>query len=289
MFQKKNDVNKFAEELKAITSHTSNTWQQDRKDEEIFTDTMQGKLAEDMFIDFIAFIQGDREIAYLPYDSFRQNNYTKHAPIDGLLYKSDNANLNKGVEKILEDINENEHGSISIETRKYLSKNKLYTVEIKSSRIPDKDYEQIDPINFSKSKQQKMLIEALRKRDYFSYPRFTRSEGRKIHDFDQYCDYVRNTNNQFGNLSDENLKTAIISSEIEIMSDIYTRIFFDWNSTNSLIGYLTGYALKTDFFISPQIINMSRKGKSEDALYYIYPISKTNYLSHIFIENRLWY
>jgi hypothetical protein len=288
MFQKKDAINTASVDVSTITSNTNNTWQKNRQNEELIKNTLQGKLAEDMFIDFIAFTQVKREIEYLPYDVFRKNNFKKHAPIDGLLFQSSNAYIKNGVERILEDINNNEFGKISIETRKYLNNKRLYTVEIKSSRIPDKDYASIDVDDFIKMNQQQTLVEALRKRDFFSYPKFTRSEGREVHNYDQYCEYVGKTNAQFSNLSGDELKSAIVSHELETMCDIYTRIFLDWEHTNSIIGYLTGYALKTDFFINPKIINMPRKGKSENAIYFIYPISETNYLSTIFTDERLW-
>lgn len=288
MFQKKSEIKEINNDVLTIASNTVNTWQEDRQDKELINNTVQGKLAEDMFTDLISFMQTEGKITYLSYDDFRNDSLKKHAPIDGLLYESDNPNIDNGIDKILKDVESNDYGGISISTRAYLSQNKLYTVEIKSSRIPDKDYEGIDLENFQKQNQQQVLIETLRKRDYLTYPRYTRSLGQKVHDFNQYCEYVKINRTEFSGIDGEDLKSAIIAREIETKCDIYTRIFMDWDNTESLVGYLTGYALKTDFFESPRVINMYRKGKSENALYYVYPISKTKNLPSIFADKRLW-
>lgn len=52
MFVKKNDSNRCdSNEVRRITDHTHNTWQKDRRKEELIQNTTQGKLAEDMLDD----------------------------------------------------------------------------------------------------------------------------------------------------------------------------------------------------------------------------------------------
>ena len=288
MFQRKNRLNFLNGDVLKIASNTVNTWQKERKHKEVVRDTVQGKIAEDMFEDLILLLQSEYDIRYLSYDNFRNDHFKKHAPIDGILYESSNTIMDSGIAKILKEVSSNEYGRISTETREFLNKNKLYTVEIKSSRVPDKDYEEIDLDNFKNKEQQLNIIEKLRKRDFLTYPRYTRLLGMKVHNFTEYCEYVKRKIVEFSDLECEELESTIISKEIEIKSDIYTRIFMDWNNTESVIGYLTGYALKEDFFETPRVINMFRRGKSENALYFVCPIRKTRGVEEIVCDDRLW-
>lgn len=274
--------------VEKIVDNTANTWQKDRTREEMLHDTLQGKLAEDMFADFIQFYQPEQTILYLSYDDFREDGFEKHAPIDGILYLSGNEWLQDGVNIINNDVQNNKYGKASPNTLAYLKSKGLYTVEVKSSRVPDKDYNGIDKEAFRNTQQQQQLISNLRKRDFFVYPEFSRTIGKKVHNFNDYCKYVVEYHSQFAGLSEQELIREIVIKELETKCDIYTRIFMDWNTTESIIGYITGYALGTDFFIEPRIINMSRKDKSENALYYVFPIERCRNLLDIFNDNRLW-
>lgn len=87
MFIKNNSIGQEIYDIvEKIVDNTANTWQKDRTKEEIYHDTLQGKLAEDMFADFIQFYQKEQTILYLSYDDFREDGFEKHAPIDGILY-----------------------------------------------------------------------------------------------------------------------------------------------------------------------------------------------------------
>jgi hypothetical protein len=165
---------------------------------------------------------------------------------------------------------------------------RLHTIEIKSSRIPDRDYIGVNKNAFSNIKQQKQLLSNLKKRDIFVYPKFTRSSGEEVHNFNQYCNYVRANFKGFFSLTEQELMETIIDKELEEKCKIYTRIFIDKVSTDSILGYLTGYALSNEFFLEPRIINMPRKNKSENALYYVYPIKECKSMLDIFKDNRLW-
>lgn len=289
MFIKKDRLDKkINDDVDKLVDNTANTWQKNRTREEMIHDTLQGKIAEDMFADFIKFYQIQQSILYLSYDDFRHDNFKKHAPIDGILYLVGNSWLNHGIARINNDVQNNKFGKISAATRVFLKSKALYTVEVKSSRIPDRDYNEIDMNEFRKEHQQEQLIQKLRQRDLFVYPEFTRTLGEKVHNFDEYCKYVRENNNEFSRLSEEELRCKIIDKELETKCDVYTRIFMDLGNTDSVIGYLTGYTIGTDFFIDPRIINMSRKNKSENALYYIFPIKSCRNLLDIFKDSQLW-
>lgn len=49
--------------------------QKDKQDKELINNTIQGKIAENMFIDFIDFCQPNEKIKYLSYDEFRNDEY----------------------------------------------------------------------------------------------------------------------------------------------------------------------------------------------------------------------
>ncbi len=289
MFMKNDSIGQeIYDTVEKIVDNTANTWQKGRTREEMYHDTLQGKLAEDMYADFIKFYQPEQTILYLSYDDFREDGFEKHAPIDGILYLSGNKWLQNGLNIINNDVQNNQYGKVSPNTLSYLKSKGLYTVEVKSSRVPDKDYNGISKQAFRKAHQQQQLISNLRKRDFFVYPEFSRTIGKKVHNFNDYCKYVVEYHSQFAGLSKQELIREIVIKELETKCDIYTRIFMDWNTTESIIGYITGYALGTDFFIEPRIINMSRKDKSENALYYVFPIESCRNLLDIFNDNRLW-
>lgn len=290
IFRKKDSDNSNVQKVNVLANNTCNTWQEDRDYKEKVKNTYQGKLAEDMFAGFVDAVQHgkNKEFMYIPYDSFRDDDFEKHAPLDGILCEISNIHIEEGKKKILEDVKNNKYGTLTTQTLEYLSKNKLFTVEVKSSKVPTADYVNICMDNFSKFEEQLKLIEALRKRDIITYPKLTRTKGLDIHDWEGYCKYAKEKISKYKDLDGDKLKEKIISDEIKRNCDIHTRIFIDNTSTESEIGYLTGYALKTDFFKKPKIDNMSQKNKSEKALYFMYPIKDSMNLIELFNDDRLW-
>lgn len=278
-----------SKEIQEITNHTSNTWQYDRDDNEMKSNTFQGKKAEDMFADFIEQKSGNTNIKYVSYDDIRQDNYKKHAPFDGLIYKTDNPLLNDSIKQIVKDVSEDEFGRIKENTFNLLRERQIYTVEIKSSKIPKKDYDNINLKNFNKKIQQEKLINNLLDRDLIKYPKYTRNKGDIIHSFNTYLDYVvREHPQEYGSLTPNESPKKLREEELKETCDIYTRIFIDDTSTESFIGYILGYIHGVDFYKNPSIINLYQPGKSEKALYYVYPFNKANKPMEIFIDNKLW-
>ena len=269
----------------SIARHTANTWQKDRGFSEILDNTVQGKVVEEMFEDYI-FSQG-RGLQYTAYDSFREDGYLKHAPIDGLLYETANPHVSEGIEKILQDVSLNPYGKITEETFEWLRAHRVYTVEVKSSRIPDRDYPDLEQLSFNSWAAQGTIIDNLRKRDFFVYPKYTRDAGRSIHSFEDYVSYVIA---QHPEVSAQPISPVefILNEERKGKCDLYTRIFIDRTHTENLIAYMLGYTLRDCFFMNPRIINMPRPGKSEDAIYYVYPISESNQIDELFTDERLW-
>ncbi len=287
IFKKKSDLSYAYQNQTAINiaKHTHNTWQKNRPYEEILENTVQGKIIEEMFEEFVRY--SNKGISYISYDDFRNDNFEKHAPIDGLLFQKENNNVKSCITKIIKDVQGNQFGKITEKTRDFLRSQAVFTVEIKSSRIPDKDYPHKIK-DFNTWKNQEEIISNLRKRDFLLYPKYTRNLGKNIHNFDQYISFVKGNNSMYGAMPKDTFIKALLTEEMQDKCDIYTRIFVDKDHTDNLIAYMLGYTLRECFFYEPRIINMPRLGKSENALYYVYPIEKSNQILDIFDDNRIW-
>ena len=271
-------------EVIQITNHTVNTWQPDRSYDEILTDTAQGKLVESMFM---AVVSSNSDLEYVSYDAMRTDNWEKHAPFDGLLFKKNNVYFQEGIRLIGIDVNGNAYGKISADTIKWLTDHRLYTVEVKSSRVPDRDYPNRPIEEFNSNPYQEELIRNLMNRDLFVYPKYTRSAGRTIHSFQQYVAYVKNKISFINEMGPDAVNYILNQERIE-KCNIYTRIFVDKDSSNNIVAYLPGYVRKEQFFEAPQIINMSRRNKSEGALNYVFPFEKAKRVQELSSDSVLW-
>ena len=213
--------------IDVIANNTENTWPQDRSKTELIKNTTQGKIVEDMFCELIDYhnkaSKDGKKLTYVSYDEIRTDKFKKHAPIDGLLYVEGNSNINNAIAMINKDVEKNTYGKLSYDTKNNLSDFKIRTVEIKSSNIPQKDYNNINKDNFSKVSEQKKLISNLRKRDFFVYPKYTRTKGETIHCFKDYCNYVKQNFQEYHNLDDKQVEDKICDIEKKDKCDIYTR------------------------------------------------------------------
>lgn len=290
VFQKKEVVEEKIKNVVLYTqvNNTSETWQKDREYKERYRNTLQGKIAEDMFIEFVMAKRNNSGIEYLSYDEIRMDENKKHAPFDGLLYKRGNPCLSEAKKRIIRDLSISGAGKITVETRNFLRDSRIYSVEIKSSMIPERLLEGICESNFNQLEIQKKLVSMLRTLDIFSYPLYFRDKGEEIGDFTQYCNYIKSNASQYGLPGGEKFCDELIANEIDNKSHIHTRIFIDKKHSKSYVGYFTGYALNHEFFEEPKIIKMYREGKSEKALYYVFPIRKARALVDIFEDERLW-
>lgn len=277
-----NNLNK--DEIRVITTNTVNTWEQDRKDSELFSNTMQGKIVEEVFREYVT---RDSDLCFISYDEFRTDDFKNHAPFDGLLMKVGNTFVEEGIRLITESYSKNQYRFIDSEVKEKLRQNGIYTVEIKSSKIPKNDYP-VDLSNFSNKNTQAEIVSNLRRRDFFVYPIFTRTHGTMIHNFEDYINYVREKHDYKRYWSQEKLVSHTLDFEKKSACDIYTRIFVHDQNTDKYLCYLLGYAIRDDFYTNPNIINMPQKGKSEHALYYVYPIAQSLSMKSIFGDDRLW-
>lgn len=123
-------------EIEKIVAHTRNTWQHDRQNGEMRENTIQGKRAE-IVIENI--LNDNSTSRFLAYDKIRRDNFNKHAPFDGIIYRKDiSANiLQSAIDKVNNDVinSGGNTGIITVDTRKYMERNSIYTIEIKSSLL----------------------------------------------------------------------------------------------------------------------------------------------------------
>lgn len=256
-------------EIERIVTHTHNTWQHNRSIQEIRKNTIQGKRAE-LIIENI--LRENSTFRFLSYDKIRTDDFNKHAPFDGIIYRNDtNVNiLRLAIDMINKDVIKSvgDSGLITVETREYMETNGIYTIEIKSSLLQyPRDYREINgDIGDTRSDDNyRRLCEYIKRfYDYFVYPHFCR-DNPKIASFYDYTKYIRNTNN----LNIRNKQAFVYSlmkQEFDNACNIYTRVFFDLKRCEILVP---GYIVKTRFFEEPRIKKM-RSPKSQNAIYYMY-------------------
>ncbi|HGY2645762.1 TPA: hypothetical protein ACNVDP_003412 [Klebsiella aerogenes] len=290
IFSYKDQLKNINFNLNKITTHTANTWEANRKRAETNKNTLQGKIVEELFIDLINHENRKNKasnLSFISYDQIRQDSFEKNAPFDGLIFETGNQNIDIVIQKINDFITKNQYGTLDDTTLAFCRANRIFTVEIKSSKIPDRIYESagVDP---HKVQFQKNVIKELRHLDLFKYPKFNRTDGGKINDANSYLDWVsKKSYSMIGKSNKE-----IINAEIDSSLDIYTRIFIDDKLTNKegrelFIGYFFGYALGYDFYDEFNIMNFP-SSKSQKAIYVTFPISKSKKFSHLFEDIRLW-
>ena len=168
----------------------------------------------------------------------------------------------------------------------------MYLIEIKSSKIPDKIYDEAKK-NYIKHLNnttfQRDVISSLKKLDLFKSPVFTRNNGSIIHDTKDYLQWVKDNIYFMKGKNDK----EILDYEINESLNLYTRIFIDDkkidknNGKPIFIGYFLGYVLGYEFYHPLTIMNFP-SNKSKDAIYATYPISKSRKFESLFDDDRLW-
>lgn len=180
-------------EIEQIVTHTHNTWQHDRPIQEIRENTIQGKRAE-IVIENI--LRDNSTSRFLAYDKMRRDNFNKHAPFDGIIYRNDITTniLQSAIDRINNDVISiaGDSGTITVETREYLETSGIYTIEIKSSLLQHpRDYRCINgDIEVTRSDDNYLRLCEYVKGfyDYFVYPHFCR-DNRNITSFYDYTRY----------------------------------------------------------------------------------------------------
>lgn len=270
------------EEIQKIAQHTVNTWQQNRAGDETLNNTAQGKMAEYVLEQYL---KAETNVRYLSYDRFRADKFEKHAPFDGLLYSADidSRDINERINEVNIEVQNNPSGQISEELRERLEDYKIFTLEIKSSQLRNKDYQGVEHVRLPRNTDDyRKIIENIRKWDYFVYPHYTRRSD-SITSFYEYAEFVRRQD-MFTGVSNQNFLRALILKEFNNASDIYTRLYFDYKSKEI---FIPGYVRKEDFFHNPKIGKMPG-GKSGMALYYMRSISMGSSFAEINNDGSIW-
>lgn len=269
------------DEVQKIAGHTVNTWQQDRGNAETYDNTVQGKLAE---YALEKYLEKQTSIRYLSYDKFRKDDFEKHAPFDGLIFSTHQKKevLDQCIEEINVEVH-NKAGQITERMRERLEAYGVFTMEIKSSQLRDKDYRGVQYIEHPRTiEDYKCIVENVRKWDYFVYPHYTRRSN-QIASFYEYAEQVRRQP-EYSNLGNQEFLKKLMLKEFQNACDIYTRLYFDYRTEEIIIP---GYMLKTGFYHNPQIGKMPG-GKSGMALYYMRSISLGTTFLEIENDQGIW-
>lgn len=258
-------------EIENIVSHTHNTWEHNRPISEIRENTIQGKRAE-LVIERL--LEEYSTIRYISYDVFREDNFEKHAPFDGIIFNVSvsESKLKEAVERVNDDVRNRigDSGLITVETREFLENTGIFTIEIKSSLLQDpRDYKTM--IHKQKKLRTDEDYAALcgyikSFYDFFVYPHYCRDDP-FIASFYDYTIYVREKHPDLaGNCSTKDFLFHLLREEFDNACNVYTRVFFDILSDEIIIP---GYITKTRFFEEPRIMKM-RSPKSKNAIYYMF-------------------
>lgn len=241
-------IGKQTDNANYIAENTVNTWQKGRNQLEKSQDTQIGKIAENIVENYI--LGNLKNIRYLSYDSFRKDNFQKHAPFDGLLFHKGNNEflINEAIAKINQEVSHNQFGQISENLKQYCLKNHIYLTEIKSTRITQRHKD-----------NNKLNLNIILNDDFLDYPKFTRTDkGNKIRNLNDYLHYINSEKGVSYLLEDLKL------IEKRNMKHIYVRVYVDELENT---GYIVGCISCKKFTENMQIKHMIKKGKSENALY----------------------
>lgn len=250
-----------------ISLNTVNTWQSDRSKSAKSSDTNLGKVAESVIENEI---EQFANVQYLPYDVFRQNNFKKHAPFDGLLCSKefDKSTLELFLSKINNEISNNAYGKISEQLKSDLENASIFTVEIKSTRIAARHRQP--------TATQENIISNIIKDDFLEYPKYIRIDKvGNITSLDKYFEYVKKE--YFAN--DEKFSIADLRLiEKDNMRVFYIRIYVDEEAN---ICYIPGFTTKKKFSKSFNVKHMPQIDKSEKAIYLSLSLSQAEPLEQI--------
>lgn len=270
-----------------LTRFTANdTWEKNRNDDEKKRNTIQGKKAEYVVEELL---RENTSVRYLSYDAFRTDNFEKHAPFDGLLFVGPSSGKNKQV--AIDNINReitlgDKFGKISPKLREQLRNYGIFTLEIKSSKLREKDYENVENKRFRTDEDYSTIATNIKRWDFFVYPHYSRN-SQEIKNFYEYSEYVWTLPGykKYDDGKKHNFQklNQLIMTEYRNASDIYTRVYVD-TFTDEL--YIPGYVIKENFYKNPKIAHMPGT-KSGRALYYMYPIDKGYPFLDLQYDNRL--
>lgn len=182
--------------VEILADNTNNTWQHDRDINEKKSDTLFGKVAEEILYQYML-ENLKNELGYIPYDLFRADEFKKHAPFDALLYDKNFVpyeTVNYCIKSINEEISDenNKYGTLSPKLRNFCFSNGIYTVEVKSTKVNSTKMDSVKRFKEGTDLYYSKLIDSILDDDFIAYPHFCR-DNYYIHSFDDYLNYVKNT------------------------------------------------------------------------------------------------
>ncbi len=284
------------EVINQIAKNTANTMDKNRSPQKILEDTIRGKKAEYAIEKYIE-KNFSNEIEYVSYDKIRNDNYTCHAPFDGLFIskKTPATVKNNLIDRILKEVMDDKpYGRLSIGLRNDMVDAGIFTFEIKSSELKNgdpklSDYEGITDLYTRKQEDyEKIANNILAKWDFFIFPHYCRKSN-DIFSFFDYVEFIRNNSEKFGLTSAKDYYSflePLIHGEFDNASEIQTRIFFD-NYTNEL--YIPGYTHKMAFFIGVPTLTRMMGKVSGSTLYFTRSINMCRWsFENMPRNNALW-
>lgn len=200
-----------------IVEHTANTWQPTRGTEEKGRDTTQGKIAEQAVT--LYFSKCATSVKYIPYDVIRTDNFEKHAPFDGVLI--DEAKVSEEIltgifQKINDEIDRGSYGQISANLRAEMLAAGVFSVEIKSTKVNDKKRSVANFKSYDNNVEIVNLLKTICQDDFLTYPHYTRKGD---YNWESYCNYCKNKNGAFSQLSGSALSEAVKTVELANMDE----------------------------------------------------------------------
>lgn len=256
--------------VKLLSKNTQNTWQKDRKNNEKRADTNIGKLAENIFEQYLE--KQIRSLRFFSYDSFRKDNFRKHAPFDGIILRN---NYDKNIvrtyaRKIISEIENNKYGIISDKLKIDLEKNEIFTVEIKSTRVSQR-------LRENTSSEEQIAENIINNDDFLDYPKYLRNDNdNKINSLQDYIEFCKKHRNLI--CETNNCENSIRTIEKNNMKYFYVRVYIDEiHKTAYIIGYIDKVFFSDNFFIK----HMSKKGKSEKAIYLTNPLKNAKNIDEL--------
>lgn len=254
-----------------IANHTVNNWRERNLNEKI-QDIFQGKLAEIVFKYLL--ITLNKDIDFLFYDDFRNDNFQLSAPFDALIFQKGNPFIQQGLNKITDLIKEHINNNNAFQylddaTWQYLYNKQIYSMEIKCSKVHYKDYAEKKYNYYDRQYYEQILNNIYRNKEYFMRPKLIRNKGDIIHNKYDYFTYIKNNFNKN--------KEQILIEENKNLPNLHTRVFFkiepDLKNPNQSIYIFFIYGLiNSDKFIKYFDLKTFPSIRSNNALFLTAPI-----------------
>lgn len=260
IFVKYSDTNCDNRVATQIANNTAQTWQENRGHQETLNNTIQGKVAEELFHLYLS--ESYPEINMLSYDEIRNDNYRKHAPFDFLTWIED-CDTDGIVRAIQNDIFQSSYYvRLSQRTKNLCRDENVKILEVKSTKIIDRHKRQcaFNPGDYDDLLKVKSLVRIILNDDYLTYPHLCR---KTTDDYYSATDYIELLQSRFIEVrNEEEMRLYELSEQL---ADAFVRIYID---EVAHIGFIVGWIDKQSFYNNAIIKRMAQRGKSESALYF---------------------